>query len=218
MTEEVKPRRAYRSARRQQSAADTRSAILAAAQAAFLRDGWTRTTIASIAREAAVAPETVYSVFGSKRALIQALVSGAVRGAASDVPLLQQAIPRAIGAASDQSTQISLFAGDIVAVLERVAPLVAVVREAARAEPELGQLYRDLHAGRRRNLAFFAEALASRGPLRGGMGTEEATAIVWRLTSPEMFTLARNVEGLSAADYRQWLETSLRRLLLDQEA
>ena len=218
MTEEVKPKRAYRSVRRQQSAAGTRSAILAAAQAAFLRDGWTRTTIASIAREAAVAPETVYSVFGNKRALIQALVIGAVRGAAPDVPLLQQAIPRAIGAASDQSTQISLFAGDIVEVLERVAPLVAVVREAARAEPELEELYRNLHDGRRRNLAFFAEALASRAPLRGGMGAEEATAIVWRLASPEMFTLAQNVEGLSTGAYRQWLETSLRRMLLEREA
>lgn len=218
MTEEVKPRRAYRSARRQQSAADTRNAILAAAQAAFLRDGWARTTIASIAREAAVAPETVYSVFGNKRALIQALVQRAVRGASPDVPLLQQAVPRTIGAVSDQSTQISLFAGDIVEILERVAPLVAVVREAARSEPELEQLYRDLHAGRRRNLAFFAEALARRGPLRGGMGTEEATAIVWRLVSPEMFTLCRNVEGVSTAGYRQWLESSLRRLLLEKDA
>ena len=171
--------------------------------------------MATIAREASVSQETVYAVFGNKRALIQVLVQSAVRGASPDVPLLQQTVPRAIGAASDQSTQISLFAGDIVEVLERVAPLVAVVREAARAEPELEQLYRNLHAGRRRNLAFVAEALASRGPLRGGMGTEEATAIVWRLTSPEMFTLSRNVEGLSAADYRQWLESSLRRLLLD---
>ncbi|MDP3895118.1 MAG: TetR family transcriptional regulator, partial [Mesorhizobium sp.] len=69
--EEVKPKRAYRSARRQQSAADTRNAILASAHAAFLRDGWTRTTIASIARDASVSPETVYAVFGNKRALIK---------------------------------------------------------------------------------------------------------------------------------------------------
>lgn len=213
--EEVKPRRTYRSARRQQSAADTRNAILEAAQAAFLRDGWTRTTIASIAREAAVAPETVYSVFGNKRALIQALVQRAVRGAVPDVPLLQQAVPRAIGAESDQRRQISLFASDIVAVLERVAPLVAVVREAARAEPELERLYRDLHAGRRRNLAFFAETLASRGRLRGGMDAKEATAIVWRLASPEQFTLSATVEGLSVEDYRMWLAAGLERLLLD---
>lgn len=215
MTEDVKPRRAYRSARRQQSAADTRNAILASAQAAFVRDGWARTTIASIAREASVSPETVYAVFGNKRALIQALVQRAVRGASPDVPLLQQAVPRAIGAASDQSAQVSLFADDIVEVLERVAPLVAVVREAARAEPELERLYRDLHVGRRRNLAFFTEALASRGLLRGGMGAEEATRIIWRLASPEQFTLSRDVEGLSVADYRQWLASSIERLLLD---
>ncbi len=215
MAEEVKPRRTYRSARRQQSAADTRNAILDSAQATFLRDGWTRTTIASIARAAAVAPETIYSVFGNKRALIQALVLRAVRGASPDVPLLQQAVPRAVSAASDQSTQLALFAGDIVAVLERVAPLVAVVREAARAEPELEQLYRNLHAGRRRNLAFVAEALASRGPLRGGMDAEEATGIIWRLASPEQFTLSRSVEGLSVEDYQRWLVSSLERLLLD---
>ena len=147
--------------------------------------------------------------------MIQALVLRAVRGASPDVPLLQQAVPRAVSAASDQSTQLVLFAGDIVAVLERVAPLVAVVREAARAEPELEQLYRDLHAGRRRNLAFVVEALASRGPLRGGMDAEEATGILWRLASPEQFTLSRSVEGLSVDDYRLWLASSLERLLLD---
>lgn len=215
MSENVKPRRTYRSARRQQSAAETRDAVLSAAKAAFLRDGWTRTTIASIARDAAVSQETVYSVFGNKRALIKALVGQAVRRETPDVPLLEQAGPRAVTAARDPSSLLSLFATDIASTLEQVAPLVAVVQEAARAEPELDGLYLEIHSGRRRNLAIVATALAKLGRLRGGMSETEALDMIWRAASPEQFMLCRRVEGLSVEDYADWLSASLKRLLLD---
>lgn len=215
MSGNVKPKRNYSSARRQQSAADTRDAVLAAAKTAFLRDGWTRTTIATIARDASVAPETVYSVFGNKRALLQALIGQAVRRDAPDVALLEQVGPRAVRTAGDPSVLVSLFASDIASVLEHVAPLVAVVQEAARAEPELDGLYREIHTGRRRNLAAIAAALSNLGRLRAGMSESEALDTIWRAASPEQFMLCRRVEGLSIEEYARWLTTSLKRLLLD---
>lgn len=215
MPENVKPRRPYRSARRQQSAAETRDAVLSAAKAAFLRDGWTRTTIASIARDASVSAETVYAVFGNKRALIKVLVGQAVRREAPDVPLLEQAGPRAVSAARDPASLLTLFANDIVSILEQVAPLVAVVQEAALSEPELDELYREIHAGRRRNLAAVATALANLGPLRGGMSKAEALDTIWRAASPEQFMLCRRVEGLSVEEYADWLSGILTRVLLD---
>lgn len=215
MSGNVKPKRIYRSARRTQGASETRDAILSAARGSFLRNGWKSTTIASIARSASVAPETIYSVFGNKRALIKAIVGQAVRRDAPDIPLLEQAGPRAVRAAKDPSLLISLFATDISRVLEQVAPLVAVVQEAARAEPELNELYREIHAGRRRNLAAVATALANLGRLRGGMSETEALDIIWRAASPEQFMLCRQVEGLSQEAYAEWLSASLKLLLLE---
>jgi AcrR family transcriptional regulator len=215
MSKDVKPRRAYRSAQRQLGAAETRDAVLAAAKAAFVRVGWTRTTITSVARDAAVAPETVYAAFGNKRALIKTLVGQTIRRDAPDVPLLDQAEPRAVREAPDSAAVLSLFAADIAAVLEQVAPLMAVVQEAALAEPELDQLYRELHAGRRRNLASVTAALASHGGLRKGLDEAEALDAVWRMASPEQFMLCRRVEGLSVATYVDWLATSLKRMLLE---
>ncbi|MDP3898931.1 MAG: hypothetical protein Q8Q62_19855, partial [Mesorhizobium sp.] len=149
------------------------------------------------------------------RALIKALVGQAVRREAPDVPLLEQAGPRAVSAARDPGSLLTLFATDIVAVLEQVAPLVAVVQEATLSEPELDELYREIHAGRRRNLAAVATALANLGPLRGGMSKAEALDTIWRVVSPEQFMLCRRVEGLSAEDYADWLSGILKRLLLD---
>jgi hypothetical protein len=46
------------------------------------------------------------------------------------------------------------------------------------------------------------------------MDEEEATAMIWRLASPELFLLLRDIEGINGEQYALWLEDSLRMLLL----
>ena len=209
MIEPVKPKRKYASTRRAGQAADTREAVIAAARQQFIAAGWQGTTIAGVARAAGVSNETIYAVFGGKQALLQAVMERAVRRTDPAVPLLEQAGPRAIGAAADQRAQIALFAEDITGVLGNVAALMAVVRTAAATDAELAALYRGLHDGRRRNLAFVAKALSEKGPLRHGMDAEAATALLWRLASPELFLLITDLEGLQAASYAEWLTGAL---------
>lgn len=214
MTEAVNPKRRYASARRSAQAADTRGAVLDAARDLFVREGWQKTTIAAIAREASVSNETVYAVFGNKRAVLEALVVRAIRGQQQETPLLEQPGPRAIAAQTDQRRQLTLFAQDITQVLSRVAPLVAVVRSAAEADDEIENLYRQLHTGRRRNLEFVADALIANGPLRDGMDREKTVETVWRLASPELFLLLRDISGLSPEAYADWLSDTLAAALL----
>ncbi|MFZ2099425.1 MAG: TetR/AcrR family transcriptional regulator [Oricola sp.] len=214
MKDRHEPPRAYRSPLRAAQAQQTRQSILDAARALFITKGWVGTTIAAIAADASVSNETVYSVFGAKRAILQTLISDAVRGHSPDVPLLQQETPSAIAAATDPRRQIALFARDIAGVLSRVAPLMAVLRAAAETEPKLAGLYRQIHEGRRANLAFVAEALVRNGPLREGMDVNAATATIWRLASPDLFLLMRDVEGVDGDGYATWLEQSLVALLL----
>ena len=214
MTEAVKPKRKYASTRRAGQAADTRDAVIAAARQQFIALGWQGTTIAGVARVAGVSNETIYAVFGNKQALLRAVLERAVRRTEPEVPLLRQAGPRAVVEAPDQRAQIAVFAKDIAGVLSSVAELMAVVRMAAATDPELAVLYRGLHEGRRRNLAFVTKALLDKGPLRHGMDATAATAQLWRLASPELFMLMTETEGNTVAAYTRWLTETLMDVLL----
>jgi AcrR family transcriptional regulator len=208
-------RRPYRSERRRQQAEETRERVLAAAAALFERGGFDRSSVAAIAAEAGVSEETVYAHFGNKRTLLGELVRRRVRGS-DPRPVPEQEGPLAVAAATDQREQLRLFAADIAQRLERAAPLVGVVGDAARAEPELAELFRRLHDDRRKNLRALVTALRANGELRLGEG--EAVDTVWALTSPELHQLLTRTHGWSRRRYRAWLAGSLARLLLVDDA
>lgn len=216
MTEPVKPKRKYRSDRRSSQASDTRSAILSAARDQFIQAGWQKATIAAIARQAGVSVETIYAGFGNKLALLEAVVVATVRGPQPETALMDQAGPRAVLEAPDQGSQIALFSADIVRVLLRVAPLMAVVRAASESQPELEALYIGLHRGRLRNLAALVDALLRHGPLCTDRDT--ALATIDRLSSPELYLVVTKVEGLSPDQYAAWLADTLKAVLIPQRA
>jgi len=216
MKETVKQKRSYSSARRAEQAAGTRVAVIEAAREVFMRDGWQKATIAAIAERAGVSAETVYAGFRNKRTLLEPAITAAVRGPAPDTPLMQQAGPRAVLEATDQSRQLALFTSDITDILERVAPMMAVLRTAAETEPELAAHYARLHRGRRENFERVVDALLRNGPLR--LDRETALASIARLTSPEVFMLVTRVEGASPKQHAHWLLATLTALLLPGNA
>lgn len=214
MSDGVTTKRKYNAGRRATQAADTKDAILDAARILFVNSGWQATTIAGIAKAAAVSTETIYARFRNKKAILQMVVERAIRGAESSKALLDQAGSTSIARAETHDQQIELFARDICRVLFNVADVMAVVRTAAETDPELAKLYFGFHDGRRRNLSLVAAALLDRGPLGESMDNAQATAQIWRLASPELFLLMTRVEGLSLEDYTEWLSTALKRVLL----
>lgn len=215
MALDVKPRsRSYRSPKRAAQAAETRGSVLSAAHTLFLEKGWVKTTISEIASAAGVSVETVYSTFGSKNALLQELVSRTVRGDSPDKPLVDQEASQRIAGMTDQARQVELFCEDVTKVLARVAPLMDVVRTAAATDPVIARLYVGFHNGRRKNLDWFASVLLQNGPLRGDMDARAAGLIIWRLASPDLFLLVRQVEGGSLQTYMDWLTESLKLQLL----
>src|SRR5262245_5178069 len=80
-------RRRYESPLRDQQARQTRQAIVAAANRLFVGRGYAATSLADIAREAAVARPTVFSAFGSKAALLREVVDQALAGDDEPVPV-----------------------------------------------------------------------------------------------------------------------------------
>jgi len=212
MSDPVKPRRFYRSKLRMAQADDTRKRVLAAAHTKFCELGWTKTTIAAIAKAAHVSQETIYANFGSKSAILETVIRDAVRGESPTMRLMDQPAPQSIITATDPRDQIHQFSLDIIAVLSRVAPLIAVARTAAERDPVMRVLYLGLHTGRRKNLAILVEALARTGALREGLTKAAATDLVFRLVSPELYLLMRDVEGLSDLDISDWIQDTLLRV------
>ncbi len=212
--EKVRPKRRYDSARRRAQAGETRQRILEAAQRLFPAGGYAGTTIDGVAKDAGVAVETVYAVFGSKRALLASLVGRLVGGEESPVPLLQQSGPQAIREERDQRRQIRAFSADISRVVERVAPIFEVIRSAAATEPEMASLIQDMQSNRLENLTRFAGWVAASGPLRDGIDVAAAAETVWALASPEVYRLLTGDKGWTRERYAQWLGNSLVALLL----
>src|SRR5215210_8855823 len=126
MADPVKPTRRYDSPRRRQQAAETRRLILEAAQPLFERDGYAATTMASIAREAGVAPKTVYVAFETKSGLLRALWHLLLRGDQEDVPVGDRSWYREVLDEPDPERKVRMAARASSRVKGRAGRLMAV--------------------------------------------------------------------------------------------
>ena len=76
--------RTYTSDVRAEQSRRTRAAILEAAAQLFLEQGWVATTMARVGERSGVARQTVYLLFPSKLALLDACIDAALLGGGSD--------------------------------------------------------------------------------------------------------------------------------------
>lgn len=214
MSQPTTPRRKYNSRRREEQARETKRRILDAALVLFGRHGYTGATMEAIAQEAGVAPLTVYSAFGSKAALLAALVAVSVGGDDQPIPLLQRPEPQAVLRETNPIVQIRRFATNISDILERMAPIVAIMRMAAKTEPDIAIALAALLERRFENLRVFVQALAAHTNLRDGLDVDAATETVWAIAGPDVYLLLTIDRGWSKERFAQWLGDSLTRLLL----
>ncbi|MGZ4506631.1 MAG: TetR/AcrR family transcriptional regulator [Blastococcus sp.] len=211
----VKSTRAYSSPLRAAQARETRRRVLDAARDLFLEQGYPTTTVATVARRAQVSADTVYSVFGSKAALLKEVLDVVVAGDDEDVAVLQRTDPQAMRAEPDQRRQLAMFAAGMTGQLERIRPMDDVLRSAAAVDPAAAELRADLQLRQRRTaIATVVSWVAANGPLRTGLSQEEATAVTWTLTSPEVHQMLRDTWGWPAERYEQWLRDTLTGSLL----
>ena len=210
----VKSRRPYQSRLRAEQAAQTRLRILEASGDLFAERGYVATTIDAVAAQAGVAVDTVYATFGTKKGLLSAVIDLRVTGSADELDALAGDGPRRIRAMTDQRQMVAGFAADIVARVERVRPIDDVIRGAATIDPDIAELRGRMQENRFSKLRAFTEWLAAHGSLLDDQDADEAAAIVWTLTSPEVNRLLRDVRGWSSQRYEQWLSATLQRVLL----
>lgn len=214
MNQTRKTKRQYNSTRRQTQARETRLQIVESARKQFVAYGYAGATIEAIAREAGVAPETIFAVFGNKRAILAYLIGISVGGDDQSIPLLQRPGPQSVLQERDPVRQLHRFAQDITGILERVAPVFEIMRMAAKTEPDIAELLHNLLEQRLHNLAVFVQHLSTHTALRDGLNVEQAAEIVWAITSPEVFSLLSVDREWSKEHYVYWLGDTLTRLLL----
>jgi AcrR family transcriptional regulator len=213
---DVKPRRRYDVRRRQAQAARTRQEILAAARTLFEQHGYAGATMTTIAQAAEVVVETIYRAFGSKAGLFKAVIRAAVAGGAAraEVPVEQRPAIQAVIAEHDPRRQLALYAATQPGIHARSGPLLRVLIEGARTDPELAQVWHELEAERLAGMLRFAQLLAQRGVLRPDLTAEEARDTLWTLNSLAVHDLLVVQRGWSAERYREWLAATLAAALL----
>jgi hypothetical protein len=132
----------------------------------------------------------------------------------AELDLLARAGPQAVQREPDQRAQLAAFAADVTSIIERARPVDDIIRGAAAVDADIAALRAENQAYRYGNMRQLVGWLAAKGPLRGGLTEDDAAAIMWTLTSPEVHGLLRVARGWSAERYAAWLRESLDRILL----
>ena len=214
MTQSSASKRQYNSTRRQAQAKQTRQQIIDAAKKLFSLQGYSGTTIDSIAQEAGVSSETIYAVFGNKRTILTNLIDISVGGDNLPIPLLQRSGPQSVMHEKDPVRLLDLFAHDISNILERMSPILEIIRFAAKTEPDIAELLKNMLDQRYANLGAVTKQLSALGALREGLDEAQSTEMIWVITSPEVFGLLIKDRGWNKEHFSEWLRETLARLLL----
>lgn len=214
MPKRIPSKRKYDSSNRQAKASETQAQIVEVAKRLFISHGYVRTTITAIAQKTGVSPETIYSMFGNKRAILLNMVSRFIPGDGNPVPEFVRTSIQEVESERNQNRQIQLFAQRMRRIMEHSASLFEVLRVAAKTEADMEALLNKYLHGRFQGMGYFIDCLLANGPLRSRMDKLSATETIWALTSAEVYTLLVSERDWSADEYEIWLSETLTRLLL----
>jgi AcrR family transcriptional regulator len=209
---DVKDRRKYFSAVREEQAARTRTRILDAASELFLERGYARTTMKDIATQADVARDTVHAIFGSKAQVLTALIDQRLVPDGSVANVTQRPDAQAIRDEVDQRTQIELLAKFIAGISTELRPVFEILRTASAVEPAMAKVFEEMDRFRMNNMQTYAKWIATRGPLR--VSTRRAGEIIWALASLDVARMLCDEIGWTESQHARWLADSLVRTLL----
>lgn len=210
-------RRTYTSTLRAEQARSTRARIIEAARELFTEQGYPGTTLDQVSGRAGVATDTVLHVFGSKKGLLTAVLDVAVGGDDTEVRVLDREGPQAMRRETDQHRQVAMFAAGMTEQLERIRPLDDILRSAGTVDADARALREDLQLRQRRQaMTQVATWIAANGGLRDQMSIDDAAAVIWTLTSPEVHQLLREHCAWDTGHYQAWLADTLDHSLLPQ--
>ncbi|MEV7098854.1 helix-turn-helix domain-containing protein [Amycolatopsis sp. NPDC051045] len=198
-------------------AAQTRRRMLEAARELFVRNGYGATTLKEIADRAGVAVQTIYFTFGNKRVLLKELADVSIAGDLEPVATMDRPWFREALAATTADAHLRLHVRGTREILERVAPIVEMLRAAAAADPAIAEQWDDDADPRFAVHLAAARSLVAKPGARAGVTAEEAGDLLFGLLSPELYQLFVRDRGWSLDRWERWArETLIAQLCLER--
>jgi AcrR family transcriptional regulator len=213
MSDAVK--RDYRSKLRAAQARETRRSIVAAAARLYVEVGYGATTIDAVAEAAGVSRKTVFTAVGGKLELLKLALDWAVAGDDQAIALADRAAMRRLMDQHDARVLLDGFAGSIVEIGTRVAPLHGALEVAAGMDPAARELLEESQRWRLDDARKVVRRLRDMKALTPDVTHQEAVDLVWVAMDPGLFHRLVRVRRWPASRFKEWLGATLCRQLLD---
>lgn len=207
----ARAQRTYKSPVRGQRALDTRRRISEAALSLFAEHGFADTTVSSIAARAGVAAPTVYATFGSKGAIVRALLEQMGHNADS------AGWAQRIAAESNPHAKLAAFAAWTTVLFSSSKAIIKAAAGAA-SDPMISELGEEGNRQRRNGLRAVIGTLAQTNALLVDLTQERALDRAWMLTGVNLYLSATDGCGWTDLEYEQWLVALLHIQILGTQA
>jgi AcrR family transcriptional regulator len=191
-------KRRYHSPKRERQAQQTREQIIDAARRLFARDGFAKTTVETIAREAGVSAQTVYASVGSKRGIVLALLDR------MEVEGGNEELQRELESSKNSRKQLRAIVRFNRQLFERGQDVLKIVM-ATRTDPDVEAFGREGEARRREGQARWVRAWAEAGALRPNLDEAHAADVLWALTGPDLYELFVVNCGWPDSRFEEWI-------------
>ena len=207
--------RSYRSPSRERQARQTRSDIVSAAGALFLRNGFARTTVDAIAEAAGVNRKTVFTTVGGKAELLKLVIDRATVGDDEPVDLAGRLDVKNIARLTDPHAILEAYVNVVVDIDVRLAALTRVLLVAASIDEQARELRDSAVRQRLSGAGSFIAYLRDSGVLRDGLDPGVATDVAWLYSDPILYHRLVIERGWPDRQFRGWLLRSLAAQLLN---
>ena len=207
--------RRYHAPGRQARAGQTRARILAAANEEFGRRGFA-TTVREVAATAGVSRASVELLFGTKTALLEAVIDVALAGDDEPVPVLERPWARALQLLPPADF-LNGAAAALAAGARRAAPALRALEEGATRDTALSDLVNRRSEQRTAMATWVVSGLTDRGALSADLSVGDALETVLVLIDPPLLRRLLVERGWPEERLAAWLGRSFRRLLLNDD-
>ncbi|MFD0020148.1 TetR/AcrR family transcriptional regulator [Streptomyces sp. NPDC058382] len=187
----------------------TREKIVAAARELFVAQGYGATSLQEVADRAGVAVQTIYFVFGTKRALFKDVVDTSIAGDAEPVATMERDWFRAACTEPTAAGQLLAHVQGVREILGRVAPIMPLIAAAAATDPEIATQWLPGPDPRYTVQHAAAKALVAKPDARPGIDAARAADLLYGLLSPELYLIFVRDRGWSPDAWEEWAREAL---------
>lgn len=198
---------------RRQRSALTRQTIIEAAHQLFTTRGFHGATVEAIAKQAGVAPQTIYFIFNNKARLISAVIDAAVMGPEEKTPQ-EQTWWKEMLDEPDPTAALQIFIRGAGPAFARASTISEVLAAAARTDDEVREIFDHHETMRREGFGQVLDALATKGSLRPDIPRERLLDIFLVVYGDATYHQFTTQMGWAHEDVMDWLCEHLPPLLL----